>query len=57
MSVHEMSLKRWARTIQTATQHRDECIRELRAEGMSLREIAKLADLTHTAVAKILARQ
>lgn len=51
-----MSLKRWARTIQTATEHRDECIRELRAEGLSLREIAKLAGLTHTAIAKICQR-
>lgn len=35
---------------------RDNLIRAARAEGLSLRAIADAAGLTHTAVAKILAR-
>jgi len=35
---------------------RDQLIREARDEGHSLRAIAEAAGLTHTAVAKILAR-
>lgn len=35
---------------------RDRLIREAREEGHSLREIASAAHLTHTAIAKILAR-
>jgi hypothetical protein len=38
------------------TSMRDEAIRQLRAEGASLREIGKLAKLSHGAIAKILAR-
>ena len=39
-----------------ATARRDQLIREMRAEGATLRAIAAEAGLTHTAVAKILAR-
>lgn len=46
----------WAAKAQEATVRRDEAIRDLRAEGASLRAIAELADLSHTAIAKILAR-
>jgi AcrR family transcriptional regulator len=35
---------------------RDKLIRAARAEGLSLRTIAEAAGLSHTAVAKILAR-
>lgn len=35
---------------------RDKLIREARREGLSLRAIADAAGLTHTAIAKILAR-
>ena len=35
---------------------RDEAIRQLRSEGTSLREIAKLAGMSHGAIAKIVAR-
>lgn len=38
------------------TSMRDEAIRQMRAEGASLRAIAEAAGLTHTAIAKILAR-
>lgn len=36
---------------------RDDLIAKARQEGGSLREIAALADLSHTAVAKIVARK
>ena len=39
-----------------ATARRDELIRLMRAEGATLRAIADAAGITHTAVAKILAR-
>lgn len=35
---------------------RDKLIREARREGLSLRTIAEMAGISHTAVAKILAR-
>lgn len=38
------------------TSMRDEAIRQMRAEGASLRTIAVAAGLTHTAIAKILER-
>ncbi len=53
----------WAKKVQkcadearTWTTMRDEAIRQLSAEGASLREIGKLAGLSHGAIAKILAR-
>lgn len=36
---------------------RDRLIREARAEGLALRTIADAAGLSHTAIAKILARK
>lgn len=46
----------WARKAREATARRDKAIRAMRAEGASLRAIADAASLSHTAVAKILAR-
>jgi transcriptional regulator with XRE-family HTH domain len=39
-----------------ATQCRDAAIRDARAGGLSLRDIAEAAGLSHTAIAKILTR-
>lgn len=46
-----------ARKAREATARRDQLIRQMRAEGATLRAIAKAAGLTHTAVAKILDRK
>jgi len=46
----------WARKAREATARRDAEIRRMRAEGASLRAIAEAAGLTHTAIAKIIAR-
>lgn len=46
----------WAWKAQRATAERDAAIRAMRDEGASLRTIAEAAGLTHTAIAKILAR-
>ena len=46
----------WARKAREATIQRDNAIRRMRDEGSTLRSIAEAAGLTHTAVAKILAR-
>lgn len=46
----------WANKAREATVQRDQAIERMRAEGASLRTIAEAAGLTHTAVAKILAR-
>jgi lambda repressor-like predicted transcriptional regulator len=45
-----------ARNLHAAVARRDRLIIQMRAEGASLREIATAADLSHTAVAKILTR-
>lgn len=45
-----------ARKAREATSRRDQLIRQMRDEGSSLRSIAEAAGLTHTAIAKILAR-
>lgn len=45
-----------ARKAREATLRRDALIRQMREEGSSLRSIAEAAELTHTAIAKILAR-
>ena len=50
------SVRIWARKAQEATRNRDEAIRQMRANGATLRAIAEAAGLTHTAVAKILAK-
>jgi hypothetical protein len=47
---------RWANKAREATAERDDRIRQMRDEGASLRAIAEAAGLTHTAIAKILAR-
>lgn len=49
-------VRRWARKAAEATVRRDEAIHAMRAEGASLRAIADAAELSHTAIAKILAR-
>jgi len=54
MSAKELAL--WAKKAREATARRDDLIRQMRAEGSTLRSIAEAAGLTHTAVAKILAR-
>lgn len=43
----------WSRKAREAISARDEWIRTMRAEGASLRAIGELADLSHTAIAKI----
>lgn len=43
----------WSRKAREATERRDEEIRKMRASGYSLRQIADLADLSHTAIANI----
>jgi hypothetical protein len=45
-----------AKKAREATLRRDELIRQMRAEGSTLRAIAEVAGLTHTAIVKILAR-
>lgn len=45
-----------ARKAREATARRDLLIRQLRAEGATLRAIAEAAGMSHTAVAKIVAR-
>lgn len=54
MSAKEVSA--WARKAREATVQRDAAIRQMRDEGSTLRSIADAAGLTHTAIAKILAR-
>lgn len=49
-------VEKFAQEAKTWTSMRDEAIRQMRAEGASLREIAKLAGLTHAAIARIVAR-
>ena len=46
----------WAEEARVATICRDEAIRQMRAEGASLRTIAQAAGLTHMAISKILAK-
>ncbi len=45
-----------ARKAREATARRDELIVQMRAEGEALRTIAEAAGLSHTAVAKVLAK-
>lgn len=51
--VYAAYVARWARKEQEALRKRDEGIRRMRAEGATLREIAKVAGLTHGAIANI----
>jgi len=46
----------WATKARDATKKRDDAIRQMRAEGASLRAIAAAAGLTHPGVAKIIQR-
>lgn len=45
-----------ARKAREAVARRDQLIRQMRAEGATFRAIAEAAGLTHTAIAKIVAR-
>lgn len=54
MTAKEVAL--WARKAREATAQRDVAIKAMRDEGASLRAIAEAASLSHTAVAKILAK-
>jgi lambda repressor-like predicted transcriptional regulator len=47
---------RWADKAREATARRDNLIRDMRSEGCTLRQIAAAASLSHTAIAKILAK-
>lgn len=46
-----------AAKVRKATTDRDKAIVAMSAEGASLREIGEVAELSHTAIAKILARE
>lgn len=46
-----------AKRARDATARRDQLIRQMRDEGSTLRSIAETCGLTHTAIAKILARE
>jgi hypothetical protein len=48
---------RWAQRAREATSRRDEAIRAAREAGVPLRRVAEAAGLSHTAVAKIAARE
>lgn len=50
------ALSRVSRRVRDSTTERDRLIQELREDGYSLRAIAQAAGLSHTAIAKILAR-
>jgi lambda repressor-like predicted transcriptional regulator len=52
----DVLLTRAARTAREATARRDNLIRDMRSEGCTLRQIAAAASLSHTAIAKILAK-
>jgi len=45
-----------AKRAREATERRDSLILQLRAEGVSLRAIAEIAGLSHTAIKKIVVR-
>lgn len=47
---------RWAKKAREATERRNDAIRAMRDEGAPLRDIAAAAELSHTAIAKILAK-
>lgn len=46
----------WAKKAREAAVRRDAAIRDMRAEGATLRAIAEAAGLSHTAVARIVAK-
>jgi DNA invertase Pin-like site-specific DNA recombinase len=49
-------LASWAKRAREATARRDELIRQMRADGASLRAIAEVAGLSHMAISKIVNR-
>jgi lambda repressor-like predicted transcriptional regulator len=49
-------LAQFATTARASTVNRDRLIRELRTSGVTLRQLAAAAGLSHTAVAKIAAK-
>lgn len=55
-STHHQQVASWARKAREATARRDEAIRQAHADGASLRQIAAAASLSHTAIAKIIAK-
>jgi hypothetical protein len=50
-------IARWAKQVETARQKRDELIVQAHAEGGGMREIGRVAGLTHRAVIKIIERK
>lgn len=56
MTTTAQQLASQAHKAREATARRDALIRAMRSEGATLRAIAEAAGLTHTAVAKILAK-
>ena len=55
MTSARAQLRRTVATLARARARRDDLIRQLRREGMSLRQLAELAEVSHTQVAKIVA--
>jgi lambda repressor-like predicted transcriptional regulator len=51
-----VELQRWSKKAREATERRDTLIRQMRAEGSTLRSIAEAAGLSHTAIVKIVSR-
>ena len=56
MSSAEIHLRHSAKKVRDYTVDRDEQVRLLRAEGYTLRALAEMTKLSHTAIAKICAR-
>lgn len=56
MSPTAQQVRQYAKTARNATTKRDAAIQRMRDEGASLREIAQVAELSHTAIAKIVNR-
>lgn len=46
----------WAQRVREATAMRDKAIRQMHAEGATLRAIGEAAGMSHSAIAKILRR-
>jgi hypothetical protein len=53
-TVAEMNVASWSGRAREAVANRDQSIRDMRAEGASLRRIAEVSGMSHQAVAKIL---
>jgi hypothetical protein len=52
----DSEVARWAKKAREATERRNQAIKEAYDEGATLREIAAAAGLSHTAIAKIIAK-